>query len=258
MFFEDGIRVYGTDVSGTPQLQNQSKQVDTDGIRVYAENPETITNTTENDGIRIYTTKKFQKFLVDPQSINKPASQVYDVSSAIIIRNSLRRAFKTRDKIKILNFRNHTDLYTGLPCDTSKKLSVDHIFEVQCMSHVIAKVSIGRDASWLDALLPEIKKALNINENLNVTTLSLNCSKMNAFKWLLHDDMYGAYPLEAYLNETKCSKFILNIQQALMVAYQSVRETISRLKSNKLFKHQISAIDELLNEMDVMVQKFKL
>lgn len=257
--FDDGIRVCGSPVT-----------ID-DGIRVYSgtsfndrvsdmplANPDGATRKQDDDGIRIFTTKKFQKFLVDSTQLNKPSDQVYDQSSALIIGNKLRRNFKPRDKSKVLAYRKNIDMYTGQACDHTKTLSVDHIFEVQCMTHVIAKVSNGRPSPIFETLIPELKKILNLYENLNVTTLSLNCSKMNAFKWFLCDSMYMAYPLDTFLNETKCSDYIPNIKFALSSAYKAIRMSIISLKSKHDFSMHHNIIDSVVRELDVMMLKFKL
>lgn len=212
----------------------------------------------QDDGIRIYTTKKFRTFLVNPAIINKPASQVYDMSSALMIGSQLRRLFKPKDKTRILAYRDQKDLYTGKAVDTNVQLSVDHIFEVQCMSHVIAKAFQNRPDSIRDVLVPRFKQAINIMENYNVTTLSLNCSKMNAFKWFLRENMYMAYPLEPFLLDTKCGNYVEHIERSLKEAHRHIRFRILAIRIDPDLSHYSVYVDDVLREFDQLLEKFRL
>lgn len=245
----DGIRVYAVDDNNVGYRDNAAQHESRRSRETEEDNTE---------GIRIYTTKKYRTFQVNPSVINKPAVQVYDMSSALIIGTQLRRLFKPRDKAKILTYRNLIDLYTGKLVDAQAQLSVDHIFEVQCMSHVIAKAFQNRPDCIRDILVPQFKAAINIMENFNITTLSLNCSKMNAFKRFLRDNMYMAYPLETFLQDTKCSKYVEQIERSLKIAHAHIRLKIVSIRIDPALSRYSVYVDDVLREFDSLLTKFKL
>lgn len=260
----DGIRVFSVTAEPTEPTEPAESSTSTLTAPATASTSTfTITSASgqaespQGDGIRIFTTKKFQRHQVDPGLINKPSVQVYDLSSTLIIGNKLRKIFKPRDKARILAYRNDVDMYTGMRVDPRANLSVDHIYEVQCMTHVIAKAFHDRPIWIRDKLVPELRKAINIIDNLNVTTLSLNCSKMNAFKWFLRDDMYMAYPLETFLLETKCFRHVDLIEKAVKQAYASIRLQIVAIRTKPEFSQYTMFIDDVLREYDLLMTQFR-
>ena len=94
--------------------------------------------------------------------------------------------------------------------------------------------------------------------NYNVTTQSINSSKMTAFKSFLHGKMYQGEPLLAQMIGTKCQKYMKNIGITLVDSFDVVRDNVSQIRSatNQVNGH--ASIDRIVENLDKMFESMQI
>lgn len=186
---------------------------------------------------------------------NKPDKHILQFSSSLI-KNNLRKPFKKKDLQNVFKYRNDTDIYTQAHKKDLDDHSIDHILEIQVVGNASAPI-LYNNQSAIPKIEKQLQNSLNIVENYNVTTQSINVSKMNAFKKFLHDRMYRGYPLLSLMHGTKCEKYMGNIRDALVVAYENVNREIRSnrqgdyITGNKYFEEIGNELEDIFNQMQL-------
>lgn len=186
---------------------------------------------------------------------NKPDKHILQFSSSLI-KNNLRKPFKKKDLQNVFKYRNDTDIYTEAHKKDLDDHSIDHILEIQVVGHASAPI-LYNNQSVIPKIEKQLQNSLNIVENYNVTTQSINVSKMNAFKKFLHDRMYRGYPLLSLMHGTKCEKYMGNIRDALVEAYENVNREIRSnrqgdyITGNKYFEEIGNELEDIFNQMQL-------
>lgn len=176
--------------------KHQSSETNSDdGIRVYAssiEYPESDrkkddVSFLDADGIHVYSACSDTNY--DIQIGSRDFSEIANMVSFIHKNNLLRNGShkKNKHKMQVSKYNDDIDLYTLQKIDPCKaNYNVDHIFEIQCFSYVIAtalhNLNDDRGRVLLGKLRERLVIAINIPANLNVTEKHTNLTKMNAFK----------------------------------------------------------------------------
>ena len=164
----DGIRVYASSVRPSKLVDSKLNNNDDDGISVYAAPSDT------NYVVR-----------VGPQNFDD-----IDTMCSFINKNNLLRSrchHKHKDKIRISTMNNHIDFYTENKINPyDDKYNVDHIYEIQCFTYIVASALHNMDDDKGRALFAKLRdyliRAINVPANLNITDKQTNLTKMNAFK----------------------------------------------------------------------------
>lgn len=152
---------------------------DDQGIRVYAAAGLSSNNQSE-EGIRVYSG--------DDISIGPHKFREIDQFVNFINKNHYLRHKKiNRKKMSVVRSNDNKDLYSMQKINAQdNKYNVDHIFEIQCYSYVIASALHNLNDDNGRALFKKLRERLsnviNSNCNLNVTDKNTNLTKMNAIK----------------------------------------------------------------------------
>lgn len=224
-----------------------------DGIRVYS------VSEVKTDGIRISscddTRKKNPLYLWDD---NTDLAGIKEYSTTILKSNFLRKKFHKADIAKITDYRDGIDLYTLASIESlGKNVAVDHIIELQCLSHVAAK-KFYSDRTAFDQCQSYLKASANILGNLNITTEQINSSKMNVFRSFIQNLAYREHSIKALMHGTQCGKHQERITSAMIKAYDHILDD----KPNRVyFEKNLSVkrnVDAFYEEFDLFFASFKL
>lgn len=102
---------------------------------------------------------------------------------------------------EVFEFRNGFDIYTEHKEEEIKDPDLDHIIENQMLTY--ASLKPLSKTSIVQPYIEPLKKAINLNENYNVTHGSLNKSKGSIIKSYLNDKINDGLPLGAVVLQKK-------------------------------------------------------
>lgn len=184
-----------------------------------------------------------------------------------ILSNNLLRSLphqKLKTKLHIAKLNSEIDLYTNQKISDvrSSSYQVDHIFELQCFSHVISMALSKLDCDYaaFNVLRDRLVKIINSDFNLNVTDKQANLVKMNVFKEFIkrrREDSIHPSLIRFFRNSPNFNKNISLFCCTLRNACKLIRQQLV-IYMNESSKILSNVIKRIIDEFDIFYNSLQI
>lgn len=189
-------------------------------------------------------------------NVAKPDQEIYNLASDLIHR--MRRNPTEHEKEATWKLRGDVDAYTGtIKGDLIKsKHQLDHVVEIQMLAHSAAKVIYK--PSLVDSVLTPLDKSVNVVENYNFTTETVNKSKGAIVRSYLYDGLYRGYPFLSVALGQKCEKYLGSIATTILETRDSIDRNIRDQYAPNNNVNDKHVYDNIADELSSMIDSMRL